>query len=309
MTNPRLLKLASAAVVVVGLLWSMVWTVAQDETGVVIRFGGVARTVPSGIHFSLPWPLESMDKVKTSTSRTMPVGFTFVEEVTGKGGRPSTREWLTGDTNIVKMEVTLYYNITDPVAYLYGASDLADGMPRDMMIRRAAESVMTDLIASMGVDEALAAGKVRLRNEGLPRTQKLLNQLNLGVTLTNFNLREMAPPPEVQEKFNEVTSAISYAEQQLSEAEGAANTAIPYARSQANRIEQEAESYRTEVLGKARGEASSFIALAESVKANRDVTMKRMWLESMERILDGRNSMVLPRVPAGRTETVWVPAD
>ncbi len=309
MVNQRLLKMASAAVVAGALLWSTVWTVAQDETGVVMRFGGVARTVPSGFHFTLPWPLESVSKIKTSTSRTMPVGFTYVEEVTGKGGRASTREWLTGDTNIVKMEVTLYYTITDPVAYLYGSSDLADGMPRDMMIRRAAESVMTDLVASMGVDEALSSGKVRLRNQGLPRIQKLLNQLNLGVTLTNFNLREMAPPPEVQEKFNEVTSAKSYAEQQLSEAEGARNTAIPYARSQANRIVQEAESYRTEVLGKARGEAASFTQLAESLSANRNVTMQRLWLESMERILGQRKSMVLPRVPAGQTETVWVPMD
>lgn len=309
MTKAKLLKSALAVLIAVGLLWSTVWTVAQDETGVVLRFGGVARTVPSGIHFTLPWPLESMNKIKTSTSRTMPVGFTYVEEVTGRGGKASTREWLTGDTNIVKMEVTIYYTISDPVAYLYGASDLADGMPRDMMIRRAAESVMTGLIASMGVDEALSHGKVRLRNEGLPRTQALLDQLQLGVTLTNFNLREMAPPPEVQEAFNEVTSAISYKEQQLSEAEGARSTAIPYARSQANRIVQQAESDATQVLGQARGEAASFIKLAESLQSNRDVTMQRLWLESMERILTRRKSMVLPPVPAGQTEPVWIPVD
>ncbi len=72
---------------------------------------------------------------------------------------------------------------------------------------------------------------------------------------------------------------------------------------------QEAESYRTEVLGKARGEAASFTKLAGSLTANRNVTMQRLWLESMERILGQRKSMVLPRVPAGRTETVWVPMD
>ncbi len=309
MIKARMMTSVAAALVAVGLLWSTVWTVAQDETGVVMRFGGVARTVPSGFHFTLPWPLESMDKIKTSTSRTMPVGFTFVEEVTGKGGKSSTREWLTGDTNIVKMEVTVYYTISNPVDYLYGASDLADGMPRDMMIRRAAESVMTDLIASMGVDEALSSGKVRLQSQVLPRTQQLLDQLKLGVTLTQFNLREMSPPPEVQEAFNEVTSAMSYREQQLAEAEGARNTAIPYAESQANRIVQQAKSYRTEVIGEARGEAASFQALAESLKANRSVSMQRLWMESMERILGQRKSMVLPRVPAGQTEPVWIPMD
>jgi modulator of FtsH protease HflK len=309
MIKARWMKSAVAALVAVGILWSSVWTVAQDETGLVMRFGGVARTVPSGIHFTLPWPLESMLKTQTSLSRTMPVGFTYVEEFSGQPGKSSTREWLTGDTNIVKMEVTLFYTITNPVDYLYGASDLGDGTPRNMMIRRLAESVMTDLIASMGVDEALSTGKVQLRNQVLTRTQELLNQLKLGVTLTAFNLQSMSPPPEVQEAFNKVTSAKSYREQQFSEADGARATALPYARSQANRIEQEAESYSAELLGKARGEAASFKKLAASLKTNRGVTMYRFWLESVERILSQRRSMVLPRVPAGETQTVFVDMD
>ncbi|MBC8404311.1 MAG: FtsH protease activity modulator HflK [Planctomycetes bacterium] len=309
MIKAQWMKSALAVIVVAGLLWSSVWTVAQDETGIVMRFGGVARTVPSGIHFTLPWPLESMLKTQTSLSRTMPVGFTYVEELSGQVGKASTREWLTGDTNIVKMEVTLFYTITNPVDYLYGASDLGDGTPRNMMIRRVAESVMTNLVASMGVDEALSTGKVQLRNKVLTRTQELLDQLKLGVTLTAFNLQSMAPPPEVQDAFNEVTSAKSYREQQFSEADGARATALPYARSQANRILQEAESYRTDLLGKAAGEAASFKKLASSLKANRDVTMHRFWLESVERILGQRRAMVLPPVPKGETQTVFVDMD
>jgi membrane protease subunit HflK len=250
-----------------------------------------------------------MQKVKTSKSRTMPVGFTLIEEVTGTGRKASTREWLTGDTNIVKMEATLYYSVSDPIQYLYGVSDLADGLPHDMVIRKAAETVITDLVASMGIDEVLSTGKIQLRDQVLPRTQAMLDQFHMGVALTQFNLREVAPPPEVQDDFNEVTSAKSFRAQKLSEAEGARRTAMPYARSKANKVLQDAESYRTETIAFAEGAAAGFLKLAATMKTNRNVNLQRLWLESVESILANRSTMILPRVPAGQSQPVYVELD
>ena len=300
------MRLAIAAALLIALLWSSVWSVRQDETGVVVRFGGVARTVPSGIHLIWPWPIESMLKVQTATSRTMPVGFTFVEQIKGRGKNPISREWLTGDTNIVTMEVTLYYTISDAVKYLYGVSDLTDGFSNDMAIRKAAEVVMTELIATMGIDEVLSSGKTRLRNQVIQRTQRQLDEYGMGVRLTAFNLREVSPPPEVQDAFNEVTSAKSYREQQVSEAKGARRTALPFARSEANRIVSEARVYKAEIVSTAQGEASSFKQLAESLRNQREIGMQRLWLEATERLLKDRKTMILPRLPEGKTAPLYV---
>jgi modulator of FtsH protease HflK len=306
MISARLLRLAVAIALLVWLLWSSVWTIRQDETGVVVRFGGVARTTPSGIHLTWPWPIERMEKVQTATSRTMPVGFTFIEQLRGGGQNPITREWLTGDTNIVKMEVTLYYNVSDPVQYLYNVSAMSDGFSNDMAIRKVAETVMTELLATMSIDQVLSTGKAQLRDQVIARSQAQLDDYGMGIRLTAFNLREVSPPPEVQDAFNEVTSAKSYREQQLSEAEGARRTAIPFARSEANRIISEAKIYQADVIAAAQGEASSFEKLALSLQNQRDLGMQRLWLESVERILQGRNAMILPPVPAGQTEPVYL---
>ncbi len=302
----RWLRYGAAGVAGIWLLSTMVWTVQQDETGVVLRFGGVARSVGPGIHLSLPWPVERMDKLKTSMSRTMPVGFTFIEELSGRPGSPVTREWLTGDTNIINIEVTLYYAIADAVSFRYGMSDMSDGMPREMAIRRAAESAMTEIIAGMGVDDLLGSGKAAVRLQVLEKTQALLDTMDLGVRLTNFNIRNIAPPPEVSPAFDNVINAKSYREQQVSEAEADRNSALPFARGEAERLVQEAASYQAAVLNQARGEAQSFRSLAASLTVHRQLGMRRLWIEAVERLLKGRRMMVVPAVPEGETSTVYL---
>lgn len=299
----RLVALALLA----ALVNSSIWTVAQDETGLVHRFGKVVRTVGPGFHFTLPWPMERVEKLKTAVSRTMPVGFTYMEQLGAENLDPTRREWLTGDTNIVKMEVTLYYTIADPVQYLYGMSNLPGGMSRDMVLRRFAEAAMTESIASMDIDEVLSTGKTQLRNDVLASVQQQAADAGLGIVLTSFNLTEVAPPPEAQAAFNEVTSAKSYKDQQLSEAEGARRTALPFARAEADRIVQEAATERTEIVSQALGWAGAFQALSASMQSTRRIGMQRLWLQSMERILSQGETMVLPRLPEGQKMPLYLP--
>ena len=111
----------------------------------------------------------------------------------------------------------------------------------------------------------------------------------------------------MQNAFNEVTSAKSYREQQLSEAKGARFTALPFARAEADRIVQQAETERTEILSRAQGWAKAFHALSESMQQNRALGMQRMWLQSIEDILGRARVTVLPRVPAGKSERFYLP--
>lgn len=303
------LWLRRAVLLVAVFLWlrTAFWTVQQDQTGLVHRFGAVQRTVGPGFHLSLPWPFERIDKIATGVSRTMPVGFTYLEQLGAENLDPTRREWLTGDTNIVKMEVTLYYTITDPIEYLYGMSEPQDGLVRDMVLRRLAEAAMTESIASMGIDEVLSTGKTQLRNEVLERVQSQANDFDLGITLTSFNLTEVGPPPEVQNAFNEVTSAKAYRDQQVSEAQGARATALPFARAEANRMVQQAESDRAVIIGEAQGWGEAFRALADSMQARRTVGMQRLWLQTVERLLASGKVMVMPRVPEGTTAPLYLP--
>lgn len=305
--NSSWIRRAVLAAVVLFWLSTAFQTVQQDQTGLVHRFGSVQRTVGPGIHLNLPWPIESIEKIATGVSRTMPVGFTYLEQFGAESLDPTRREWLTGDTNIAKLEVTLYYTITDPVEYLYGMSDPGDGLMRDMVLRRLAEAAMTESIASMGIDEVLSSGKTQLSNEVLERVQAQAREFRLGITLTSFNLTEVGPPPEVQNAFNEVTSAKAYKDQQLSEAQGARATALPFARAEANRLVQQAESDRIVIVSEAQGWADSFRALASNMQAHRAVGMQRLWLQSVERLLAAGQVMVLPRLPAGTTAPLYLP--
>ncbi|MCH2101688.1 MAG: protease modulator HflK [Planctomycetes bacterium] len=289
------------------LLSSSVWTIQQDESGLVHRFGRVVRTVGPGFHLTLPWPAEHIEKLKTAVSRSMPVGFTYLEQLGAENADPSRREWLTGDTNIVKMEVTLNYTITDPLQHLYGMSDLSSGLSRDLVLRRLAEAAMTESIASMGIDEALSTGKTQLRKDVLGRVQRQAESFQLGITLNSFNLTEVAPPPEAQNSFNEVTSAQSYRDQQLSEAAGARATPLPFARAEADRIVQQAQTAATETTAKAQGWSKAFGELATSLQRHREIGMQRIWLQSVEQILSRAELTILPRLPEGKTAPLYLP--
>jgi len=308
MTKSMLFR-AAAALALLAWLSSSFWTVKQDQTGVVLRFGKVVRTVEPGFHLSLPRPFEKIVKVTTAMSRTMPVGFTMLEEVGVTTTDPSLREWLTGDTNIVKLEVTLYYTIADPVKYLFGVSDLSTGYPRDMAIRYLAEAVITESVTQMTIDEVLTTGKTALRNTVLSKVQQQINEIDLGVTLTNFNVRAAAPPPEAQNAFNEVTSAKSYRDTQFSKAEGARRTALPFARAEADRIVQSADGERAEIVGQAEGWATAFIALSESIEEQRELGMLRLWLQATERIFAQKQLMKLPAAPDGSAMPLYLPIE
>jgi len=133
----------------------------EDEQGVVLRFGAVSRVAPAGILFTLPWPVEKTIAVKTTEVRTMPVGYKMVDAVRGIAPTPKEVEWVTGDTNVIDLTLTLKYSVQNPVDYLFRVGRV----DADFLVRRCAESVLTELIAQMPVDDLLTSGKVRIQEE------------------------------------------------------------------------------------------------------------------------------------------------
>ena len=281
-----------------------VWVVQQNEQGVVLRFGRVRSILPAGMHFILPYPLETMRLVRTTEVRTMAVGFSYQEaEQVDEVAKEEEVQWLTGDTNIVEMQTAIQYIIKSPVDYLFRVADFSDGQPRDVALRKAAESVLTFLVARMKVDDVLSSGKARIQEESRVLTQEVVDAMGLGVQVVSVNIVEDNPPPNVIAAFNDVSSAKADRQRLMNVADGYAKDLLPRARAQAHRIRQEAEIYRSEVVNAARGEAQRFVKLADQVRTSPQVSKERLWLETVEKTLSRARMIVYPRKP-GRNFTL-----
>ena len=281
-----------------------VWVVQQNEQGVVLRFGRVRSVLPAGMHFILPYPLETMRLVRTTEVRTMSVGFGHHEDdQLGQAELEEEVQWLTGDTNIVEMQTAIQYIIKSPVDYLFRVADFSDGQPRDVALRKAAESVLTFLVARMKVDDVLSSGKARIQEESRVQIQELVDDMGLGLQVVSVNIVADNPPPNVIAAFNDVSSAKADRQRLMNVADGYAKDLLPRARAQANRIRQEAEIYRSEVVNAAHGAAQRFVALAEQVRTSPQVSKERMWLEMVEKTLSRARMIVYPRKP-GRPFTL-----
>ena len=286
------------------LAFTGVWVVQQNEQGVVLRFGRVRSILPAGMHFILPYPLETMRLVRTTEVRTMSVGFSYHEE--GEVDAAEVEEelqWLTGDTNIVEMQTAIQYIIKSPVDYLFRVADFSDGQPREVALRKAAESVLTSLVARMKVDDVLSSGKARIQEESRVSIQELVDAMRLGLQVVSVNIVEDNPPPAVIAAFNDVSSAKADRQRLMNVADGYSKDLLPRARAQAHRIRQEAEIYRSEIVNEARGAAQRFLSLAEQVRSSPQVSKERMWLEMVEKTLSRARMIVYPRKP-GRNFTL-----
>ncbi len=299
--------LGGGALLLVGwILWSSIWLVGQNERGVVLRFGAVARVLPSGINVTLPWPFETLVQVNTTEVRIMPIGFRLSAKARGLSPTDEEVQWLTGDTNIVDLQATIQYTVVDPAAYLFGMSDPSNGEAKEFAIRKAGEAVLTSLMAHRTIDDVLSTGKTALQHDAIGLIQELLDTLNLGVRLASLNIVEVNPPPAVIGAFNDVASAKADRERMVTEARGEAHRTLPATRAEAVRVVRNAEIYRSDLLGRAKGEAESFVRLAAEEARSPEVTRRRLWLERMEKDLPKASTKVVQPAARGERRRVFI---
>lgn len=294
MIKPRRWQIvaALAALAIGAALWSGVWRINQNEQGVVLRFGQALRVVPPGIHFTLPWPFETLARVAVTEVRSMPVGFRLTDQVRNIAPLAEDTQWLSGDTNIVELQVMVLYTIRDPEAYLFGVSDFAGGRHRDFLIRKVTEAVLTEHVAATAIDEVLAGGKTRLQTKAGHAVQTALDELGLGVQISALNVIAADPPAAVIGAFNDVSSARADRARRINEARGYAMQLLPKARAEANRIVQEGDIYRTETMQRARGEARSFTKMLMQVNKQTYLARRRLWIDAVERMLSQGRKIV-----------------
>jgi membrane protease subunit HflK len=295
--NPFLI----AGILVVLWLASGIYIVAPDERGIVLRFGKVQRETDPGPHWKMPWPFEEVLRPSVTQIRKEEVGFRTV--AVGPPARYQEVDaealMLTGDENIVKLEFIVQYKVRadeqGTTDFLFNVRD-----PQET-VRASAEAAMREVIGRTRIDEVLTEGKEQVQIEAQDVMQGILDLYDAGIQVVTVKLQDVDPPDQVNDAFKDVISAQQDKERLINEAKGYANDVVPKARGQAAEMVNEAEGYKEARIREASGVGARFIALQAEYEKAKDVTRRRLYLETMEAILPGMDKILLDESAVGET--------
>jgi modulator of FtsH protease HflK len=275
-------------VVVAAYALSGVYFVAPDQQAVVVRFGKVvAKGLTPGVHYSLPWPIESVYKLKVLETKRLTIGIEMADQALGRVAAENPTEYLTGDQNLISVRMAVQYAVKDPAAFLFRSQDVTQ------LIAKSVESAFAETIAAENVDSLLTTGKVAAQNATLIAAREILDAYASGVFIGSINIESVTPPAEVADAFRESVSARADRDRIVNEAQGYANDTAAKAAGEAEKLVTDAESYRQQRINEAEGDAARFAKLlAESRKA-KDVTERRLYLETMEEVLPRVKKVVI----------------
>ena len=209
---------------------------------------------------------------------------------------PKEASMLTGDENIVNVQFSVQYKISDAVKYLFNISDPTN------LVRNAAEAAMREVIGNSLIDSAITDGKLKIQSDATVLLQEVLDRYEAGIQVLAVQMQDVHPPQEVSDAFKDVASAREDKSRIINEAEAYRNELIPKARGLAAEVENQAQAYKETRIRNAEGEADRFLALLKEYEQAKDVTKQRMYLEAMEEILSrpGMEKLVLPKDAADR---------
>lgn len=265
------------------------YQVNPSEIGVVMRFGRVAGTTPPGLHWHLPWPIETVLKPPVTRVLKAELGFRTLDPGPPARYRSVTEEsrMLTRDGAIIELDFVVQYRIDDPVAYLFNILD-----PNETL-RHSAESAMREIIGRSTIDAALTEGRMEIQTESHTLLQHTLDTYNSGLKVTTVKLQDVVPPGPVQDAFKDVINAEQDLQRMINEAEGFANDILPKARGMAAQMVNEAEGYAEARVKEAEGESQRFTLLRDEYAKAPEVTRKRLYLETLEAILPSIEKYVI----------------
>jgi membrane protease subunit HflK len=263
------------------LLWilSGVYLVQTDRQAVVTRFGAVVepRVLP-GVHYALPWPIDSVTRLKVQQLQRLVIGGEAADMVLGRT-EPLASQFLTGDQNIIQLRVVVQYSVGLPADYLFRAADVAQ------TTRVAVEAELAREIARSEVDAVLTTQKLAIQDAVLAASQRRLNDYRAGVKLSTVNIESVTAPPEAADAFRDVASARADTARIVSQAQSYANDLLPRARGEARQMTESAEAYRSSKVNEAVGDAARFSAVAVEYAKAPEVTSERLYIEALEQIL------------------------
>jgi membrane protease subunit HflK len=291
-TGGRGLTLIGLAVVALWLA-SGIYRVQPDEQGVVLRFGAFDRTTLPGLNYHMPWPIERVLTPAVTRINRIEIGYRSSSspqiETGNQGGRNVLEEslMLTGDENIIDIDFAVFWKINNAVGYLFNTRNPA------LLVKAVAESSMREVIGRTPIQPALTELRAQIENDVLHQTQQILDNYKSGVEVTQVQLQKVDPPAEVVESFVDVQRANTDAERLRNEAEAYRNDIVPRARGDAARIVAEGQGARLASIAEATGQTQRFLSVLAAYQTAKDVTLRRMYLETMQDILTHSPTVVV----------------
>ena len=277
-------------VLVFGLIWAATgfYRVNPQQQGVVLRFGEWVRTSPPGLHYHLPFPIESVLTPEVTSDNRIEIGFRDVS------GNSSSRrdiadesQMITGDENIVDIDFVVFWRIADAGQYLFNLAE------PDQTIKVTAEAVMREIIGRTAIQTALTEGRQDIQVQARQQLQDLLDEYGAGVRVRDVQLLAVDPPADVIDAFNEVQRARQDRDRLKNEAEAFSNDIVPRARGEAAKLVSEAEAYQAEVVNRASGDASRFDQIFQAYLKDKAVTKERIYIETVEEIFSNVDKIII----------------
>ncbi|PWR22786.1 FtsH protease activity modulator HflK [Zavarzinia aquatilis] len=281
--------LLAGLVMLFGWAATGIYRVEPNELGIVTRFGKWVETTEPGLHYHLPAPIERVQTPSVTSQNRVDVGLTTSLDGTRSVRRDSADESLilTGDENIADVAFSVFWVIDDAGKFLFNVQDPAE------TVRALSISAMREVIGRSRLQDAQTEGREKIAREARELIQQVLNTYGAGIQVTQLQLHRVDPPAAVIEAYRDVQAARANQEQYRNEAEAYYNDKVPQARGLAEKILQESEGYRQQVVADAQGQASRFLSVLKAYNMAKDVTVQRIYIETMEGILRNMNKMVL----------------
>lgn len=294
-------KLSIVPIILLLLLFtvpSLIYKVddTKGEVAVIQRFGKYSRTEGSGLHFKLPWDLESVYKVPVYVNQKMEFGFRTVSAGVrtqyDNSNRDAESMMLTGDLNLVDVSWIIQYKIKDAKDYLYNVRSIDDNL-FDLSL-----SVMREVIGDRSVNEVLSEARDEVATEAMENMQKILDQYHMGVHLESLDLQATILPREVKPSFDAVSAAVQEAKQTAKIAETNSIKRIKEETGKANQEINNAEAYKIETINRALGDTQRFVALYAEYKKAPEITKQRLYFDKIQAVLTraGKVYLVDPTV-------------
>lgn len=278
-------------VLALGVLWGLsgIYRVQPDEQGVVRRFGEYVRTEQPGLRYHLPAPIEMVDTPKVTLVNRLEVGYRSGTDSRRPGGGDILDEslMLTGDENIIDIDFTVLWVIKDAGHYLFKIRDPGN------TVKMAAESAMREVIGRTDIQPALTEARQDIEQQTKALLQTMLDEYQSGIEITQVQLQKVDPPAPVVDAFNDVQRARQDRERLRNEAEAYRNDIIPRARGEAEQLIQQASAYREQVVSLAQGDAQRFAQVLSAYNQAPEITARRMYLETMQEVLGGTNKIII----------------
>ena len=278
------------------------YRVNPQQQGVVLRFGEWIRTTAPGLHYHLPYPIETVLTPEVTRDNRIEIGFRDIS------GNSSSRrdiadesQMITGDENIVDIDFVVFWRISDAGQYLFNLAEPDD------TIKVAAEAVMREIIGRTPIQTALTEGRQDIQVQARSQLQDLLDEYVSGVRVRDVQLLAVDPPSDVIDAFNEVQRARQDRDRLKNEAEAFRNDVVPRARGAAAKLIAEAEAYQAEVMNRAAGDSSRFDQVYGAYRVNPDVTRERIYIETVEEIFTNVEKIIIDEDASGSGVVPYLP--